>query len=612
MQNAKTMNEDRRCDGEKSSNLTVNIPDTAFYRAAAKAADAGIVVQAMDGVVLWANDAYMRMMALPADQIIGKNPLSYALPPEQQMTASEIAAFKHQVPPDNQPQISIFQNIRGTGERFWIELHVSFDSLRGFGPVAIMVARDITDHISRQQELSATSVKLSHLAATDSLTGLSNRLDILDRIKQALVHQKRRGGLIGLLEIDLDHFKTINDTLGHSAGDAVLCKLADALRDTISENDVAARVGGDEFLVLCPNIDSLESIVELGQRVIAKNQSTVMVDGVNLRCDLSIGAAVTTSEDISPEDLLKRADFALYEAKERGRDCVVAYDSALHLRHTEEARLAEELFEAVQNKELTFHFQPTMFLQSGEIRGFEALIRWHNPRLGWMSPADFLPLGKSRGLMSAIDFAAMEAALDLKQELNRHGHTKIRVGLNGSAELLGHPAFFDTLMEGLQQRELTPHCIVIEVLETVVFDDVSTSNPLVLIIQKLHDAGIATLLDDFGTGHAGLTHLATLAVSGVKIDRTLTRNILSDPTCAKIISIMYELCLDLDLYTVTEGIETRAQAQAAYDLGGQVIQGFWLSQAMPAEDIIAWLANRENIADQIDRSSIADAPTERY
>ena len=606
------MNENRQCNRERSIDLDFSIPDAAFYRAAAKSADAGIIVQSMDGVVLWANDAYINMMALPADQIIGKNPLSYALPPEQQMSAAKIAAFRHQVPPDGQPHISIFQNVRGCGERFWIELHVSFDVLRGFGQVAIMVARDITDHINRQQELSATSVKLSHLAATDSLTGLSNRLDILDRIRRALAHQKRHGGLIGLLEIDLDHFKTVNDTLGHSAGDAVLCKLADALRDTISSHDVAARVGGDEFLVLCTNIESLDTIENLGRRIIAQNRSTVMVDGVNIRCDLSIGAAVTTSDDQSPEDLLKRADFALYEAKERGRGCVAAYDSALHVRHTEQARLADELSTAVQKKQLTFHFQPTMLMQDGSISGFETLIRWKNPRLGWMSPGDFLPLGKSLGLMSAIDFAAMEAALDLKQQLNRHGHKQIRVGLNGSAELLGHPAFFDTLLNGLAERYLTPKCIVIEVLETVVFGDVSQSNPLVQIIQKLHDAGVTTLLDDFGTGHAGLTHLATLAVSGVKIDRTLTRNILSDPTCAKIISIMYELCLDLDLYAVTEGVETREQAQAAYDLGGRVIQGYWLAEAMPAKDVIKWLASRANIADQIDRSPIADEPTERY
>ena len=212
----------------------------------------------------------------------------------------------------------------------------------------------------------------------------------------------------------------------------------------------------------------------------------------------------------------------------------IAYNSDLHIRHSREAQLAEELTETVRNKNLTFHFQPTMQLRTGEIRGFEALVRCQNPRLGLVSPSEFLPLAKSLGLMADIDIAALEAALDLKQQLNLHGHQKIRVGLNGSTELLSHPTFLKTLMRGLGIRGLTSFDVVIEVLATIVFDGADLSNPHVQIIQELHDAGFTVLLDDFGTGHAGLTHLATLAVSGVKIDRTLTSNVLTDPTCAKI------------------------------------------------------------------------------
>ena len=589
-----------------------DISADAFYKVASTAGDVGIIVQTMRGIVLWSNKAYLDIMALPAERIIGHNPLSYALPPDQAVSTEEIDGFHHKPRPDGRPQVSIFENVRGTGERFWIELHTSFDHLAGYGDVAINVARDISDHILRQRELSATSVKLSHLAATDSLTGLANRLHILDKIKLALAGPNTNYRMIGLLEIDLDHFKSINDTLGHSAGDAILCNLADTLRANIGPNDVAARVGGDEFLVLCPEIQSLHELECLGQNILRQNKTAMMVDGMKLRCEMSIGAAVATPMGTAPEELLKRADFALYAAKERGRGCVAAYDSTLHDRHAEQALLAEELSDAVRNKQLTYHFQPTFSLKTGTTSGLETLVRWENPRLGWISPADFLPLGKSLGLMAEIDLGAVEAALNLKQELNHAGHEAIRLGFNGSAELLGHPNFFGKLMGMLKERDLSPQSFVIEVLETVVFDDVSKANPLVQTVQRLHDTGVTTLLDDFGTGHAGLTHLATLAVSGVKIDRSLTRNILTDPTCAKIISMMYELCRDLDLYAVTEGIETVEQAQAAYDLGCQVIQGYWISKAMPAEDVIGWLDSRPNMISQIKRSAIADDPTDSY
>lgn len=603
---------ERRLPSSLQAGKVSIIPEVAFYRAVSTAADAGLLVQAMDGTVLWTNQTYAHMLAVPLSDIIGQNPLAFVLPPENKVSPAEIAAFRYKPSADNQPQISIYENIRGTGERFWIELHVSFDVLREYGQVAIVVARDISDHIKRQQELSATSVKLSHLAATDNLTGLSNRLDILEKTKHAFINLRNKKGLIGLLEIDLDHFKTINDSFGHSAGDAILCKLAATLEDTIQANGIAARVGGDEFLVLCPDVESLDVIEDLAQMIIAQNQSTITIDGVVLQCDLSIGAAVVSSADSSPEDLLKRADFALYEAKKRGRGCVAAYDSDLHARYSTEALLAEELIDAVKNHKLTFYFQPIMILDTGRIQGFETLVRWENSRLGMVSPSDFLPLCKSLGLMANIDLAALDAALDLKKDLNHHGHHDVRVGLNGSAELLGHPDFFNILLKKLDERDLSPTDVVIEVLETVVFDDVTASNPHVQIIQKLHDAGVTTLLDDFGTGHAGLTHLATLAVSGVKIDRTLIHNVLTDSTCAKIIAMMLELCRDLGLYAVTEGVETTQQAQAICDLGGEVMQGFWLAKAMPADQIINWLATRENITDQIVRSPIAAAASARY
>ena len=603
---------DRRLAGNDSLDPDEPVGDAAYYRAISHAADAGLLVESMDGRILWANQAYADMMAMPLADIIGRNPLSFALAPEETPTDEEIAQFRHQPGPNGGPQVSIFQNVRGNGEKFWIELHFSFDFSREFGEIAILVARDISDHINRQQELSATTAKLSHLAATDNLTGLANRMHIMAKLKQALSVQEKNPGNVGLLVVDLDHFKAINDSYGHSAGDAILCKVAETLKRAIAPGDIAARIGGDEFLILCHGVSSLDEIERLGQRILALNSDTISIDDIALTCNLSIGAAISDDTSAGPEQLLKRSDFALYEAKNNGRGIIATYDSALHARYVDETELADELRDAIDNDELTFQFQPTMLLDTGEVRGFETLVRWYNPRRGQIAPVDFLPMAKTLGLMSKIDFAALEAALNLKEELNKCGYLNIKVGFNGSAELLGHPQFYSRLMSGLTKRTLRPADVVIEVLETVVFDDVTQSNPLVQTVQQLHDAGFPTLLDDFGTGHAGLTHLATLAVTGVKIDRTLTRNVLTDPTSAKIISMMYELCRDLDLGVITEGVETLDQAHALSKMGGTLIQGFWLAQAMPSYDVMHWLATREDITDPITRSAIAAAPGPGY
>ncbi|MBB5723169.1 diguanylate cyclase (GGDEF)-like protein/PAS domain S-box-containing protein [Loktanella ponticola] len=597
-----------------ASDLDVSplISDASYYRAIGMSADVGLLVQSMDGRILWANETYAQMLVLPLDKIIGRNPLEFALSPENKPSDAEIAAFKFKPHARGKSRVSIYQNQRGNGEDFWVELHVSFDKIREYGDVAITVTREITDHITRQMELTATTAKLARLAATDSLTGLSNRLNIMNKMAQALAAPKRTGRGVGLLEIDLDHFKSINDGFGHSAGDAMLNQIADTLRSVISKDDIAARIGGDEFLMLFPNAKSLSEIEDIGNKIITLNDQTMQINGAALQCGMSIGAAFAQEDRLSPEDLLKRADFALYEAKNGGRDRVAPYDKTLHARQVAESHLADELRLAVANDEIAFQFQPIMQIKSGAISSFETLARWNNLRLGLISPENFLPLAKSLGLLAAIDFAALRAALDLKVMLNANGHADIRVGINGSAELLAHPTFFDTLISEVNARNLTPTDVMIEVLETVVFDDISKNNPLVQTVQRLHDAGIATHLDDFGTGHAGLTHLATLAVNGVKIDRTLTQNILTDSTSAKIIAMMFELCRDLDLSTVTEGIETTEQAQAIANMGGCAIQGYWLARAMPAPDVINWLATRPNVSARITSSPIAAAASPRY
>ena len=338
----------------------------------------------------------------------------------------------------------------------------------------------------------------------------------------------------------------------------------------------------------------------------------LIYEGAPLVASLSVGAAVVPEDGIDADDLMKRADFALYDAKHHGRGRVAVYDSALHARKKYEDMFAKELHDAVTSDTLSFVFQPTMRLQTGAIRGFETLVRWDSPRLGQVPPDQFIPVARDIGLLATIDNAALKAACALKTRMMRAGYNDIRVGLNGSADFLRHEDFLATFFDMLARHEIPASGIVVEVLETVVFDDISRTSPLVQVVQKLSDAGVTVLLDDFGTGHAGLTHLAKLAVSGVKIDRSLTENVLTEKTSAKIIAMMLDLCQDLDFDTVIEGVETAEQARMLAQMGGRAIQGFWVAKGMPADEVIPWLARNANLKPPLDVSPIAATPAPRY
>lgn len=584
----------------------------AVYRAVATAADAGILVQDMDGTILWANAAYGRIMGYDPLDLVGRNPLTFALPPEDTPSPEDIADFRYSKPADGRPWVEVFRNMRSDGSIFWIEIHVAFDRIRDHGEVAILVVRDISDHVARRQQLEATTDKLRKLATVDSLTGLSNRFDLMQAVESRLAATAKTPHRVGLMNIDLDKFKAVNDNYGHAAGDAVLCHIANCLRKTMPVGSLAARIGGDEFVLVCPDVGSDADFAALAGRIIDAAWHPVTHGTARIRTSLSIGAAIAPVAGLPAELLLKRADFALYIAKERGRGKVAIYDSALHDRKISEDMLAEELRCAIAQNQLSFVFQPTMLLDTGKVRGFETLVRWNNPRLGMIGPDTFLPLARTTGMMADLDMAALRAALGMAKTLKDAGHGDIRIGLNGSAEFLARDGFARHLFAALDSHGLAPGAIVVEVLETVVFDDVTQSNPLIQVVQTLHDCGVTVLLDDFGTGHAGLTHLAKLAISGVKIDRSLTAGILTSPTSAKIIAMMHDLCADLGIYVITEGIETADQAAALRALGGTMIQGYWLSKPMQPDAVIPWLETRADLLAEIPASPIAAATRPRY
>lgn len=560
---------------------------TQFFRKVTEHASEGMTVLEMNGTLIWANPAYCRMMRRDLHDMVGRHPQSFALRPEDTPSVETISRFRFDPQDPAQTGATLFLNVRGDGTAFWNQLNTAFFVNDAGQWLAALICRDITEQITRENALRDAGVRLEYAASHDSLTGLANRAALLAFAAQAL--SQRLNGRLGILHLDLDRFKEVNDTHGHSAGDAVLTHVAAALRGALRDGDMAARLGGDEFVVACPDLQTLDDLRLICDRIVAAISAPVLWQGRSLTCTVSIGADLAPTGETDIDDLFYRSDFALYEAKRAGRAQIAAYDEAVHQRHVEAQELAADLARAIETGDMGFAFQPILDLSVGQIVTLETLVRWNHPTRGPLSPGQFLPLAEKLGMMADLDFLAMKAALDLKARLNARAPTGLTITLNASAALLAHPDFTLRLAQGMVARGLSPPEIGIEVLETVVFDAPGSADPASAVITTLRAAGHPVMLDDFGVGYAGLAHLAQLDVSGIKIDLSLVQAAKTDPTSVRILETMIELCARLGLTSIAEGVDTVWMATRLQDMGCSRLQGWWLSPALPADDIDVWL-----------------------
>ncbi len=575
------------CLREARNEVAQTLRQTFHYRHACEQASDGMVVQDMQGRIVWCNTAYCKMHGRTEAEILGRNPLEFALPPDQRPTREEIGEKPFDIA---EGQLHRFLNQRGTGELFWIELNASFHHTADGRDLAIVISRDVTDLVENEEKLNEARDQLSHEATHDSLTGVPNRNAVMQFLSDKL--KTRESFPLAVMHVDLDNFKDINDTHGHSAGDAVLVRAADMLQREITDEDMVARVGGDEFVVVCPNVANLKELearTGLLQQALSK---PFHWSNRILHCEASIGAALSSSKLVGVETLLLQSDFALYEAKRNGRNQVALYDEALHIRHSEQSRRAIELVDVIEENKLSYYFQPTMNLHTGAVTAFETLVRWDHPKEGVIPPDQFLPIVDELGLMGALDLHSMAAALKFKSRLNKTGLGHIGINFNASPALLSHPDFINRLVWGVESAGIDRGQVAIEVLETTHFGEDTETVSNSSIIKDLRAAGFQVLLDDFGIGYAGLTHLAQLSITGVKIDRGLVTHIHSDDTSLKIVRKIIELSNDLGLKVIAEGIEDAETSKLLHDMGCQDIQGYWLSRPIPQDEVERWLADQ--------------------
>ncbi|CAN5182226.1 EAL domain-containing protein [soil metagenome] len=420
--------------------------------------------------------------------------------------------------------------------------------------------------------------KIAQLARFDALTDLPNRLQLADALNAALDGVERWNSRCAFLMIDLDRFKSVNDTLGHQVGDRLLQHVADRLRQVCTGNEVCGRIGGDEFAIVIREVVDTHYVEQFAVATIELLSRPYDVDQHTLYIGASIGSALAPRDGRTTETLIRSADLALYRAKEEGGGKHCHYEPRLHV-HAEERRTLEvALREALEKQQLNLVYQPVVNAKSGAIEGFESLIRWTHPEMGPISPVKFIPVAEDARLIGPIGEWVLRTACH--EAMNWPGN--VRVAVNVSAEQLGHPSFVTTVVSALAQSGLPAHRLELEVTESVFMRE---GNGAVQVLEQILGLGVKLSLDDFGTGYSSLGYLSRTRFSTIKVDRSFvvgaSKNV---PESLAIVRAVVALAESLGMATTAEGVETEAEVEMVNKLGCTKIQGYFFGRPMPAEE----------------------------
>ncbi|MGP1283297.1 MAG: putative bifunctional diguanylate cyclase/phosphodiesterase [Parasphingopyxis sp.] len=450
--------------------------------------------------------------------------------------------------------------------------------------------------LSGKQEKSEVAARFEKMARSDMLTGLDNRLAMQMRLGELLdTIDQDNPDKLAVIWMDLDHFKTINDTLGHLAGDKVLIVTAQRVKAVLGNRGWLARFGGDEFVIMAI-VDSAEEASQLGNEILESVSQPVSINENTVEVAASLGVAVAPDHGRQSEIMLKNADIALYHAKNEGGKRVRAFEPFMHEDFLMHRQIESGLTDALANEEFTVLFQPIIDLETGRTKSCEALLRWKHPELGDVSPAVFIPVAESAGLIGDITEwvlrKACEAAADWPEEIN--------VSVNISPALLKQNNLPVTIIETLVNTGMVARRLELEITESVLLDKNPHTNSLLRQLQKM---GLRLCLDDFGTGFSSLTYLRSWEFDTIKIDKSFIRNIGNSPTDQKIIGAVVQLAKSLDVATVAEGVETEEQLQRVREAGCSRVQGFYYARPMTATQASQRLS-LEDLSDSGDRQIV--------
>jgi diguanylate cyclase (GGDEF)-like protein/PAS domain S-box-containing protein len=431
--------------------------------------------------------------------------------------------------------------------------------------------------------------RVRHLAHFDPLTDLPNRAQLVELATQTLKIARRDRRKLALLVVDLDRFKTVNDSMGHDAGDELLIRVADRLRRLVRSSDIVARLGGDEFAVLIPHLDSMHAASAVAQKVLDSIRAPLTLRNHELSVSGSVGICVFPDGARDAGELIRNADAAMYHAKNSGRNGCCFYTSDMNDKALEVLATETALRRALERDEFVLHYQPQIDIRTGATVGLEALIRWQRPDVGLVMPGHFIPIAEERGLIGAIGEWTLRECARQAKEWDRSGVPPLPIAVNLSASEFHQQGFVDRVEQTIARFELRPERIELEITEGVIVRDAQGT---IDTLERLHRFGVRLSIDDFGTGYSSLNYLRRFPIDKIKIDQSFVREMLSDRGAAGIVRGIVELAKSLELQVIAEGVETDAQLRFLAEARCDVAQGFLFSRGLPPTELQRWLQTR--------------------
>jgi diguanylate cyclase (GGDEF)-like protein len=444
--------------------------------------------------------------------------------------------------------------------------------------------------------------KIRYQALHDLLTGLPNRTFFHEQLSVSLTKACDSQSMLAVMFLDLDRFKTINDTLGHAVGDRLLQEVAQRLTSCLRKEDTVARWGGDEFTLLVSQTNNAEEVIEIAQRILDALKPAFNLEGhsqasrsTSLHISISIGIALYPQDGEDVETLLSNADTALYSAKKQGRNNYQLYTAAMNSQASELLVLENDLHHALKQGEFVLYYQPQVNITTGAITGMEALVRWQHPKFGLVSPDKFIPLAEETGLIVSIGEWVLQTACAQNKAWQNAGLPMLRMAVNLSARQFQQPSLRNIVTQTLQQTGLSGQFLELEITESIAMQDVALTTE---ILKDLHQMGVHLSIDDFGTGYCSLSYLKLFPLHTLKIDKSFIRDLATDPQNAGIIKAIMTLGKGFNLRVIAEGVETEAQKDCLRNFQCEEMQGYLSSPPLPAEEATKLLQNSRLMLDK--------------
>jgi diguanylate cyclase (GGDEF)-like protein len=497
----------------------------------------------------------------------------------------------------------------GTIDQRWLALAIAVPAIAVLSITSILLVYDA--HLESRtrkhnEQLEKANAQLEHAATHDSLTGLPNRVLLADRLAQATAQSERYSRGFAVLVVDLDRFKSINDSLGHLAGDDMLKEAALRLSQLLRKADTLARLGGDEFVLVLNEIVGPRDAESVASKVIASLAQPFVLSGLDVQISASIGISVFPEDGVDAETLLQHADAAMYHAKKNGRSSFQFFAPVMNVFARERLELESGLRRALAQGEFELHYQPKVDVSTGRIDSAEALIRWRHPKRGLTAPSGFIPIAEETGLIVPIGEWVLHEACRQASTWHKSGMKPLRIAVNLSAQQFKQKSLVTTVREALAAAHLDPAYLELELTESAVMQDAESS---IQVLRQLSSLGVRISVDDFGTGYSSLSYLRRLPLDKLKIDRSFIREVAASRDDAEIVRAIVSLAHSLHLKVIAEGVETEEQLTFLRGLGCDQYQGFHCSPPVPADEFekmmstvppdIAFGAGQDNTSDTI-------------